>query len=246
MNSYHFSHPSHLAHKHSSAYSPSTKSSDISRLLDPSYASSPSSPSHYSQTKVYVDHNGLFHDPDYRDFPVAVNKNKQQRNSSTYSSEFKYYSRPSWQLTADEVEDDEDEDSKPSPSRSSFSRQQAMSYRSYSPSTSPSSYSSSDSWLSSDHSTDFHDSEKGKCTVRKLVKGCRRTSIDSTLSYSTSDSDDDEEEEDASEVASVTSASSSGCKNNLKKEWASMALTVQVGMFRMKKKVKQALDLDRA
>jgi hypothetical protein len=57
-------------------YSPSTRASDIARLLDPAYAS----PSHQRTSKalgsrsaireVYVDHHGDLHDPDFRDFPT--------------------------------------------------------------------------------------------------------------------------------------------------------------------------------
>jgi hypothetical protein len=57
-------------------YSPSTRASDIARLLDPAYAS----PSHQTASRalgsrsaireVYVDHHGDLHDPDFRDFPT--------------------------------------------------------------------------------------------------------------------------------------------------------------------------------
>jgi hypothetical protein len=62
-----------LPHHHSSSsacrqYSPNSKQADVSRLLDPSYASSsavnPACPS-----RAYVDHSGDLHDPDYRHFP---------------------------------------------------------------------------------------------------------------------------------------------------------------------------------
>lgn len=56
-----------MPRKRSSAYAPSTRASDISRLMDPSYSSSSSAQSPH----VYVDHSGDFHDPDYRDFPIV-------------------------------------------------------------------------------------------------------------------------------------------------------------------------------
>ncbi|KZT09552.1 uncharacterized protein LAESUDRAFT_674317, partial [Laetiporus sulphureus 93-53] len=69
-----------LPHSHQSQYSPSTRAADISRLLDPAYASASSSsgsstctsPTQHKndQTRAYVDRNGDLHDPDYRDFPV--------------------------------------------------------------------------------------------------------------------------------------------------------------------------------
>ncbi|KZT71318.1 hypothetical protein DAEQUDRAFT_124885 [Daedalea quercina L-15889] len=87
--------PHHHHHHHHSMYSPSSRAADISRLLDPAYASGSSSsdsstrtrvsawasPAHratvppdlkyaQTQTRAYVDHHGDLHDPDYRDFPV--------------------------------------------------------------------------------------------------------------------------------------------------------------------------------
>ncbi|KAL1716410.1 hypothetical protein EV715DRAFT_205246 [Schizophyllum commune] len=49
------------------AYSPSTRADDISRLLDPAYAS-PTSSSRRAEG-VYVDHRGELHDPDFKLFP---------------------------------------------------------------------------------------------------------------------------------------------------------------------------------
>ncbi|EKM55229.1 uncharacterized protein PHACADRAFT_255692 [Phanerochaete carnosa HHB-10118-sp] len=97
-----------LAHSHSrtSCYQPSTRQADISRLLDPAYASSSShSPNSSSSnvrasTRVYVDHTGEMHDPDYRDFPVLPPrppKNLPHRSSSTrsrFSNSTAAHSRP--------------------------------------------------------------------------------------------------------------------------------------------------------
>ncbi|KAI0373087.1 hypothetical protein BV20DRAFT_921711, partial [Pilatotrama ljubarskyi] len=73
---------------HNHQYSPSTRAADISRLLDPAYASSSSSssmsttPSSHAQTRAYVDHNGDLHDPDYRDFPVLRPASRSNQNHS--------------------------------------------------------------------------------------------------------------------------------------------------------------------
>jgi hypothetical protein len=75
-------------------YTPATRASDISRLLDPSYSSASGSP---YQTVVYVDHSGDFHDPDYRDFPI-VHTPKESRWESNYSAHIAPF------------EDDEDEE----------------------------------------------------------------------------------------------------------------------------------------
>ena len=51
-----------------------TMSADISWLLDPAYASSSPTSASPQQTKAYIDHDGLVHDPDYRHFPVRQTK----------------------------------------------------------------------------------------------------------------------------------------------------------------------------
>ncbi|KAG1863620.1 hypothetical protein DFJ58DRAFT_725046 [Suillus subalutaceus] len=95
-SSQHFSVNPFAAHR---TYSPSTRASDIARLLDPAYAS----PSHQTAFKalgrtaireVYVDHHGDLHDPDFRDFPTFGHA----------------HSKPSWEQTyADESDAEEDE-----------------------------------------------------------------------------------------------------------------------------------------
>lgn len=91
-----------------SQYAPATLASDINRLLDPAYACvAPSDPafSHplggYTQAKVYVDHMGDMHDPDYRDFPVLPTtfsrRPRAQRASSSAYSYTSHYGRPNWE-----------------------------------------------------------------------------------------------------------------------------------------------------
>jgi hypothetical protein len=82
----------HLPHSHSK-YSPSTRESDISRLLDPTYSSSSKSASN----AVYVDHHGALHDPDYRHFPPVA------------SHHTKALTRPRWELATSDAIDEEDE-----------------------------------------------------------------------------------------------------------------------------------------
>lgn len=97
-SSQHFSVNPFAAHR---PYSPSTRASDIARLLDPAYAS----PSHQTAFKalgsrtaireVYVDHHGDLHDPDFRDFPTFGHA----------------HSKPSWERThTDESDVEEDEE----------------------------------------------------------------------------------------------------------------------------------------
>ena len=92
-------------------YSPSSRAADISRLLDPAYASGSSSSSSstrtrgsvwaspayratlppetkhvHAQTRAYVDHRGDLHDPDYRDFPVLPTPTRRTRSHNQRKS----------------------------------------------------------------------------------------------------------------------------------------------------------------
>ncbi|KAH9931722.1 uncharacterized protein BXZ73DRAFT_47230 [Epithele typhae] len=124
-------------------YSPSTRASDVSRLLDPAYASSsssssasPSTPESQTQTRAYVDHNGDFHDPDYRDFPIIrppsrnnnVSKRRRSSGSATRSPSRERYAmtlsppRPSWERDwTQEVDESDAEDDDEAESQSHFS-----------------------------------------------------------------------------------------------------------------------------
>ncbi|KAF7799620.1 hypothetical protein EIP86_010858 [Pleurotus ostreatoroseus] len=92
---HHHHHHHHHSHHHSQ-YSPNSRAADITRLLDPTYASHNSSSSGSSsrsasqplQTRAYVDHHGDLHDPDYRDFPVLPTRPKSNapRRRHTASS----------------------------------------------------------------------------------------------------------------------------------------------------------------
>lgn len=149
-------------HHHSSSscrsqYHPNTRQADISRLLDPAYASSSSASTTSSSgnvrayTRAYVDHTGEMHDPDYRDFPVLPPRhqnslNKPRRSSSTHSriststsnarpDRYKTYplvARPDWERGwSTEVEDldEEDEESFEGGYRSPFSPSSSSSDR---------------------------------------------------------------------------------------------------------------------
>ncbi|KAH9950217.1 hypothetical protein B0H21DRAFT_561782 [Amylocystis lapponica] len=122
-----------LPHHAHSQYSPATRASDISRLLDPAYASSSSSgsgssgasPTH-AQTRAYVDHRGDLHDPDYRDFPVLrptarsrqMNRHRRtssgtarSRSTSRGGDHYSTYSmaRPGWERDWSTENEDEEE-----------------------------------------------------------------------------------------------------------------------------------------
>ncbi|THU81547.1 hypothetical protein K435DRAFT_873218 [Dendrothele bispora CBS 962.96] len=142
----------HAFHHHSR----NTKNADISRLLDPAYSSEPKS---FSQTRVYVDHHGDLHDPDYRHFPATSptskkpNQRRNRRASSSASTD-PFASRPQWEYSLD-YDEDEDEDE----SQHQQQRHQQRTYPSF-PSYTYSSYSSTTppSYSSSPVSTSFHES----------------------------------------------------------------------------------------
>lgn len=75
---------------HHGKYSPSTRPSDIPRILDSSYSSSTSS----SPTSFSIDQQGALHDPDYRDFPAIPTHNTRRR--------------PAWERGGFASDDDED------------------------------------------------------------------------------------------------------------------------------------------
>lgn len=125
-------HIAHLMPHHScnSQYHPNTRQADISRLLDPAYASSSASSSSSTRgviqpTRAYVDHRGDLHDPDYRDFPVLPTRHKMnlpRRSASAHSriasstrpdrySTYPLVARPEWERDwATEVEDLNEDD----------------------------------------------------------------------------------------------------------------------------------------
>lgn len=92
MDSYHYYPHQLLAIHHNS--STNKHATDLSRLLDPSYASSSSSskasPSY--ATRAYVDHNGELHDPDYRHFPSISTPHRRSTNNSGSNN-----LRPAWE-----------------------------------------------------------------------------------------------------------------------------------------------------
>jgi hypothetical protein len=76
-------------------YAPSSAASDVSRLLDPTYASpSPHSPSRRTSATLptaYVDHAGELHDPDFREFPVLPSPKRRSASGSASPA------RPAWE-----------------------------------------------------------------------------------------------------------------------------------------------------
>jgi hypothetical protein len=95
-------------------YAPASEAADLSRMLDPAYTKRAHSPSGSSPPfsplalppRVYVDHDGAMHDPDYRMFPTlpspSMRKDTQAHAQSmllspiTPTAPSVQYRRPSW------------------------------------------------------------------------------------------------------------------------------------------------------
>ncbi|KAJ7583247.1 hypothetical protein C8J56DRAFT_1096237 [Mycena floridula] len=192
----------------------SSRRSDVSRLLDPSYASS-SSRSYSSQTMIYVDDNGEMHDPDFRQFPTFPVSDRQRGKRPADA-----FSTPSW--------DEEEEDSYDASNyrRFPYSMCPASPIHS-SPPSSPVSYSSSESWMTRNSSDSF---------AQKLHKKQNHSSADSRsfCSY--------QEQEAVEEVAKEEEESTKSAPNTtVKMEWQALQLTVSMGAFRVKRKIRNAL-----
>jgi len=256
-------------------YSPSTKSADINRLLDPSYvssmrptpspASSSSSSSYaYTQPKVYVDHRGDLHDPDYRHFPAMPQHNdhsrrrRKQQNRSSSDWGFQYRSEEDDEDSEPEDETEMNWQGRPSHTSATSPRRGASQRRSLSPShhatyfpysstnTSPSSYTSTPLSTSPESvSSSCHSSP------RKLSKAMPRCSFDepSTTHVLESSSvealdlydDDDNDDESQQLTPTMTEKASAddvpSCTDALRKEWQSVQLSMRIRVFRMKKRL---------
>ncbi|KAL1741424.1 hypothetical protein HDZ31DRAFT_66943 [Schizophyllum fasciatum] len=155
------------------AYSPSTRADDISRLLDPAYAS-PTSSARRAEG-VYVDHRGELHDPDFKLFP-PLPKPKAPRWEREDSVD-------DLDALADDDEPRETRRYTPSPSYTPTSYSAPSSYTRVSPYTAvlPASYDSEDTVLGSvAPSFDDEKHPKSRRSALKLRMRRRRRDTDAT------------------------------------------------------------------
>ncbi|KAJ8092511.1 hypothetical protein PM082_023764 [Marasmius tenuissimus] len=174
-HSYYYCEPSTSKHHHLNFHSHRRShhdEHDLSRLLDPAYAR----PSSSSQTRVYKDHHGEFHDPDYRHFPATSPSSARNRRVNSGAS----LTRPSWEMGSmgmdeaefealyndgdDEVQVDDRSSRRRSGSRNTYTSTSAYSTPTYTYPSSSSSYtynssSSSPSSSPSTIATSLSDSE---------------------------------------------------------------------------------------
>lgn len=253
-----FLHPHHLptTMKHHQQYTPSSKSADVNRLLDPSYSSASSSGSSdpYSQPTVYVDHRGDLHDPDFKYFPTLNTDSRRRRSTKRNSSDF-YQSEDGEEHSGTEDRDRDEWQGRSMLTTSSrlTTRQRRAGGRSLSPSHYPTNYYSypSSANTSPSYSSTPLSSSPDSCyqssSSRKLSKSTPRSSLDyspsslfSTLSPESpfdEDDEDDDESHNATQPEVKAKEASPTRKEVLKKEWASVQLTMRIGAFRMKKRL---------
>jgi len=202
--------PPMMAHCHKSA-TRASKRADVSRLLDPIYASSLSSSS--NQNTVYVDDAGDLHDPDYRHFPSL--------------------SRPSWE--AAEQEEEVFGEAYPSPLFPSRPLSPAP-YFSAQLSSSPSSMASNETWLSAAESYETELKGRSWRNEQKLKK--RRLEIEGDEHEFVGDESDQEEDSEPSHNQSHDPTST--CSDAVKKEWQALQLQIRIGVFRLKRRVRDS------
>ncbi|KAF5388743.1 hypothetical protein D9757_004760 [Collybiopsis confluens] len=92
--------------KHSKRNSIELANADISRLMDPAYYPH----NHHSEpARAYVDHRGEMHDPDYQDFPVFPVAGKTSRGRRRSSDPMR--TRPQWEQDGEvDMEEYEEEE----------------------------------------------------------------------------------------------------------------------------------------
>ncbi|KAK7030381.1 hypothetical protein VNI00_014125 [Paramarasmius palmivorus] len=236
---------------------------DISRILDPSYASSSSSPYHHT---THSSKHTQYHDPDYHYFPSTYSQSPKSKKQKRNSLE----GRPSWELGQgleeteewgvyynDGAEDDEFPSSSPTYHHVSTRRRRrentVTSTNTYSSSLTPpstsSSYTSTTTAASSGPSTPrsynatLSDSDLPHCHHHhKLTK---RLWPEHVHPFSSQDNfqDDEDEEADVSVPTKEKSQpqSQATCGEAMKKQWHAMSLSVRFGVFRAQRRVKEAL-----
>ncbi|KAG7093080.1 hypothetical protein E1B28_009368 [Marasmius oreades] len=274
-------HHSHHLHVHRRRHI-SYDDHEVSMLLDPAYTRPRSSS---SQTRVYKDHRGDLHDPDYRHFPSTSTyptSSSSSRRSKRVNSGASSIARPSWESGLGEGMDDEEfeayyndgEDidahysSSRLPTRSyspRYSSRTSPSYIPYSPSSTSSSTSSSPSSFTStlsDSDLSYYPSStpttSSSCPTHKFTKRLlsrnthshthRSSFVEEHVHPSEVDSVSEDQEDSISlpeeserEMSASPTGSLVSTSDAMRKQWQATKLSVQFGVFRAQRKVKQAL-----
>jgi hypothetical protein len=210
-------------------YSPSTRESDIARLLDPAY-SSPNSHAAFKSSKtaikeVYVDHHGDLHDPDFRDFPTFGHNHTSQR--------------PRWEQGHVDEEDSDDEEYEVEQKRSSLEAQRrrpssTIAYYTtpvYYPYEEPSSYESR--YLAEDDEEEHQESEplKEKCFRSRSKSPEKR--LGGQTEKQSGPADEDEQQVIRGDEWTPT------CGQSLRRQWQAIALSFRFTLFRTKRRLRR-------
>ncbi|KAI6162555.1 hypothetical protein EDD17DRAFT_554356 [Pisolithus thermaeus] len=215
--------------------SPSTRQSDIARLLDPAYASPNSHPPYNGIRHIYVDHHGDLHDPDFRHFPIMhshLNAHRQKWE-------------PSYTTPADD--DDDDDEYEEEKRRSSFETQRrrpssSTAYHSTTTATTthayplyeePSSYTSR--YLAEDDE-DLYEHAPLKEKERPFsarTRSPRHRRLPDSTNEKTERSGDDPESRGEDWTPS--------CMDGLRRQWQAIALSLRFSLFRTKRRIRRRM-----
>lgn len=215
--------------------SPSTRQSDIARLLDPAYAS-PNSHPYNGIRAIYVDHHGDLHDPDFRHFPIMhshLNAHRQRWE-------------PSYTTPADD--DDDDDEYEEEKRRSSFEtqRRRPSSSTAYHSTTTaatthtyplyeePSSYTSR--YLAEDDEDLYEHAplkEKERPISARARSPRRRRLLPDNTNEKTERSGDDPE--------AMGDDWTPSCTDGLRRQWQAIALSLRFTLFRTKRRIRRRM-----
>ncbi|KAL4068110.1 hypothetical protein V8B97DRAFT_1354115 [Scleroderma yunnanense] len=224
-------------------YSPSTRASDIARLLDPAYAS-PNSLNAVTRStvpQVYVDHHGHLHDPDFRHFPIIHTHIHTQR--------------PRWEPTYQTPDDDSDDDEfDDEPKRSSFDTQRhrpSSSTTTY-PTTTTTTTTTSHSYRLYEEPSSFgsrylaEDDDDDDLHAPLKEKECRfsprsRSSRHKRGSANHNEKSDQTHEMDEEDPQSAAEDWTPTCTQSLRRQWQAFTLGFRFSLFRTKRRIKRRM-----
>ncbi|KAK0211276.1 hypothetical protein DFS33DRAFT_1298539 [Desarmillaria ectypa] len=207
--------------------------SEASRLLDPSYYST----THNYQPRVYIDHKGNMHDPDYRHFPVLSSSPSSSLSSNSPLD--RRNSRPHWETGytyQSAIPDDDDNDDQGGDYYDPFTNNpHVLKLRRSSSLTRPTTPYYPESPPLDDRSVMKKAFRPRKCREK------RRASLDSTVEESYYPEVEEEEEKQEQEQEQEQRPSPT-CAEAMKKHWQSISLTVSFGVFRARRRMRRVLS----
>ncbi|KAI6139593.1 hypothetical protein BKA82DRAFT_2975217 [Pisolithus tinctorius] len=222
--------------------SPSTRHSDIARLLDPAYASPNSHPYNGFNTNgirhVYVDHHGDLHDPDFRHFPIMHSHLTSQRQRWETS-----YTTP-----ADDDDDDDDDDEyeeekrrssletqrrRPSSSTAYHSSTIATAAHAYPLYEEPSSYTSRHFAEDDEDLFEHAPLKEREWPFSTRTRSPRHKPLRDNTNEKTEQAGEDPDSREEDWTPS--------CTDSLRRQWQAIALSLRFSLFRTKRRLKRRM-----